>query len=119
MNTQAYDRSRAERLVPLLRSILREVRERQESIARLERLIEERQGAPGRDSEVHLMLVQLTEHNRGERDALRELSLLGCQLDDDYPMRVLIPGDAGEFAGGFSFDALSGSIETLPFANAH
>lgn len=118
MNTHVYDRSRAERLVPLLQSILRELRERQEAIAGLENLIEQRQRGTGRESNADLLLIQLTEHNQGERDALRELALLGCALDDDYPMRVLIPGDDGEFAGGFSFDAVSGALEELPVASA-
>lgn len=118
MTTHVYDRSRAERLVPLLQSILRELRERQQAIAGLERSIEERQRGTGRESNADLLLVQLAEHNQGERDALRELAHLGCVLDDDYPMRVLIPGDDGEFASGFCFDALSGALEELSVASA-
>ncbi|MBK7875031.1 MAG: DUF2203 family protein [Planctomycetes bacterium] len=113
MNTHNYDRSQAERLVPLLKAIARELQERSGHIDQLERELEtlrgdERSGPKGK------LLVRLVEHRRALNEAERELAALGCALDEDHPLRVLIPGDRGEFEGGFAFDAVRNSLEPLP-----
>jgi hypothetical protein len=112
MTKHLYDRSLAERLIPLLRSITREIRERTTAIERLDLLLD----APASAqllARQHELTARLVEHRRALRNAERELSGLGCILDEDHPLRVLIPGDDGEFDGGYAFDALSGSLESI------
>jgi hypothetical protein len=36
--------------------------------------------------------------------AIRELEKLGCALDADHPLRVLIPGSDGELENGYAWD---------------
>jgi hypothetical protein len=112
-NLTTYDRSRAERLVPLLASITREIQERQGELARLDRA---RQAVPpldktGREQRLELRIRELRQELRRSE---RELAVLGCTLDRQHPLRVLIPGGSG----GFAFDGLSGSFHALPAATA-
>ncbi len=113
MTMHNYDRSQAERLVPLLQAIIREIQERNGHIDQLE---QEHASMRGDDhaGPKGLLLVRLVEHRRALREAEQELSVLGCALDEDRPLRVLIPGDRGGFEGGFAFDALRNSLEALP-----
>jgi hypothetical protein len=91
--TKRFDREDAERLVPLLRSVGREIRERSEKIAELEALLGGTDLERGRRLESELAL------NRRElRRVERELAQLGCNLDADHPLRILIPGDGEQFA---------------------
>lgn len=108
-NRHTYDRSRAERLIPLLASITREIRERNGELDRLERA---READPsGWKSRLELRVRELHQELRRSE---REIALLGCMLDREHPLRVLIPGGAGRFEGGFAFDGLSGALEALP-----
>lgn len=112
MTKHLYDRRTAERLIPLLRSITREIRERTTAIDRIDLLLD----APASEvvlARQHELTARLVEHRRMLRNAERELAGLGCILDEDHPLRVLIPGDDGEFDGGYAFDALSGALESL------
>ncbi|MFO1008766.1 MAG: hypothetical protein U1F29_01735 [Planctomycetota bacterium] len=113
MNAHVYDRDQAERLVPLLQAIAREIRERN---AHIDLLDEELADLPGddRSGRKGLLLFELVEQRRALRQAERELTKLGCALDEDHPLRVLIPGGTGGFEGGFAFDALRNSLENLP-----
>src|SRR5262245_45552827 len=100
-----YDRSRAERLVPLLASITREIRERHAELARLERAQEmvPPRDKTGREQRLELRIRELHQELRRSE---RELAVLGCTLDREHPLRVLIPGGSGRFEGGFAFDGL-------------
>ena len=115
MNNHTYDRDLAERLIPFLRSVTREIRERSAKIDRLDRALESRER---RDpvAQRNLMQARMVEHRRALREAERELARLGCMLDDDHPLRVLIPGGSGSFEGGFAFDPERGGIEAIPVA---
>jgi hypothetical protein len=42
-----------------------------------------------------------------------ELEKLGCTLDMDHPMRVLIPGSDGYLEHGYQWDPAEGTLETL------
>ena len=44
------------------------------------------------------------------------MTRLGCRIDEDHPLRVLIPGVEAE--SGFAYDVLSGELEALPLQNA-
>ncbi len=104
MNQKSYDRTRASRLVPLLRSISREITERAQAV----RILEGRLRAMARSSSVKSdeqinTEAQLASERRELRLAIRELSRLGCTIDEEHPFRILIPGEDGELAHGFSW----------------
>jgi len=114
MKLHTYDRGRAERLVPLLRSILRELRERREAIRVLDQWLEREQAdGPTRAQRI----ADLAGHRRGELEAERELEGLGCALDGDHPLRVLIPGGNGRLESGFAFDPQRGALDAPPRAS--
>jgi hypothetical protein len=96
-----YDRDRATRLVPLLRSITREIRERTHAVEHLEaRLMSHRNsGWPGEPQ----VRAELACHRRELRRAREELARLGCALDESHPLRVLIPGRDGKLRSGFEW----------------
>lgn len=99
MQAQKYAVQDAERLMPLLRSIRRELRERNlrsaELEARLERLCEAK---PKREHQIRLVESELSLHRRELRRLERELGELGCKLDEDRPLRILIPSQEGQLA---------------------
>jgi hypothetical protein len=113
MNRHSYDPERASALLPLLRSITAEIRERSEAIDELElelqdlgdtRVERERRG----DVE-----AALSVERRELRVVRRELSHLGCALDQDHPLRVLIPGVDGALDHGFAWSPLDEKLESL------
>lgn len=101
----AYDRDRATRLVPLLRSITREIRDRTRRVDALRRELELMHGGE-RSRRYRDRQAELSIQLRGLRLASVELERLGCSLDRGRPLRVLIPGD-----GGASFAWRCGSTE--------
>ena len=101
-----YDREKAGQLVPLLRSITREILERTKAIEALEATFDavqmpmrSRRGA-ARDFRTQ---AEVANHRRELRRAKQELSRLGCALDSDHPLRILIPGEDGEMQGGYAW----------------
>ena len=96
---------RAERLVPILRSIASEIGERTRAIERLESALDSTT-TPQRETEMRTRALgaELAHQRRELRFAQRELARLGCTLDGDHPLRILIPGADGTFAGGYSWD---------------
>jgi hypothetical protein len=109
MTKRVYAEPQAEKLLPLLVSIGREVKNRLRAIDELEQKLEKlgpakRAGNP-RGAEV---VAQLATHKRELRSALKELERLGCDLDADHPLRILIPGLNGPMA-------FEGSLEKTQF----
>jgi hypothetical protein len=109
MTSKQLNRDDAERMMPLLRSIGREIRERTKAIAALE----ENGAAPSIHPNLHAMSdanvsaanvdvatveSQLSLHRRELRRCERELKELGCNLDADHPLRILIPSTDGALA---------------------
>ena len=100
---KTYDNRSADRLIPLLRVIQREIRERSDSV----RILENRLGtfsldqadSPGFQS----AQAELSNHLREIRLSKKELERIGCAVDDAQPNRVLIPGSDGELGAGFSW----------------
>jgi hypothetical protein len=82
--------------VPLLRSIAREIRERNQSIADLEarsaQLASDPQ--PSRD-ELRVVQRELALHVRELRRAEKELERLGWSLDPDHALRLLRANSGG------------------------
>ena len=96
---RAYEHTQAEALVPLLRAIHRELRDRALRVRFLSRRVPELEPGLERD----MLEAELSTHRRELRRANEELERLGCALDDDHPGRVLIPGWDGELEHGYSW----------------
>lgn len=95
MIRKIYDAGRAEALIPLLRSITDEIQEREEAIDRGTVRLQVGQSKLTADARQQLE-AELSVHKRELRLALVELERLGCALDLDHPLRVLIPGSTTE-----------------------
>lgn len=99
MKRPANDRRDAERIVPLLRSIGDEIRERSALIDMLEDRLAGF-SSTREDSRVEIANIEseLSLHRRELRRTERELNELGCGLDADHPLRILIPAKSGTYA---------------------
>ena len=113
MNRHSYDPERANALLPLLRSITAEIRERTETIDILESAL----GSLGKTRRTRELRgdaeAKLSIERRELHVARRELEHLGCALDEDHPMRVLIPGANGALDHGFAWSPLDEKLESL------
>lgn len=110
---RAYQYDDADRLIPLLRSVQREIRERADAIrrlkSRLDRFPRKLRGSPD-----HLALqAELASHMFETRLAKKELERLGCALDEAHPHRILIPGQSGELADGFTWSFGDNRVQAL------
>jgi hypothetical protein len=94
-----YDHDLATKLVPLLRSITREMRERTHAIEHLEaKLRDALRKPPGTDPDgLAQVQAELATQKRELRHTRKDLERLGCVLDESHPLRVLIPGNRGDF----------------------
>lgn len=81
-------------------------------IERLGRAIERAREDAGAKHAIRWEL-RLVEHRRALRWAERELEVLGCTIDEDHPLRILIPGSNGAFERGFAFDGSSGELRAI------
>lgn len=109
MNKRVYAEPQAEKLLPLLVSIGREVKNRIRAITELEEKLAHYSPAnPPRDEAGGELIAQLAIHKRELRLSLEELERLGCDLDADHPLRILIPGLNGPMA-------FEGSLEKTQF----
>lgn len=107
MYANKYTRERAEQLVPILRSIASEIDERTRTIERLEGIFEAPSSAsrPGKSSgDLRGLGARLANQKRELRLARQELGRFGCALDEDHPLRVLIPGEDGTLENGYAWD---------------
>ena len=98
---KAYERTQANRMIPLLASISREVRDRKRSIKRKERLLGRMRSAAAELCEVLGLQAELAGHKRELRHAEEELDRLGCALNDSPTRTVLIPGRNGALEDGY------------------
>lgn len=111
MNRHSYDPERASALLPLLRSITAEIRERSEAAEAIGQAIQDlgtSRRARLRRGELE---ADLSVQRRELRVARRELERLGCTLDQDHPLRVLIPGEDG--AHGFAWNPKDERLESF------
>ena len=98
MDKRTYDRESAERMTPLLRSITRELRERQRAIDLLQRDLSLAQREVTRHAEVPLLEAALAGQRRELRQVTKEVTRLGLALDAEHPLRILIPTADGAWA---------------------
>ena len=101
---KSYNYQGADELIPLLRSIQREVRERRDEILRLENTLRVFKRRASEHPRLTSIQAELMTHRRELRMSERELDRLGCALDGERPFRVLIPGDHGVMENGFAWD---------------
>jgi hypothetical protein len=97
MQNETQAQMDAERMLPLLRSIGQELLDRTRAIEALEAKLEAR--APARqvpDQDGAQLEAELALHRRELRSVERELSRLGCSLDADHPLRILVLGRPGK-----------------------
>ena|SRR5690349_5822133 len=99
MKNRIYALKDAERIVPLLRSIGREIQTRRRAADQIEGCLE---GTSPRSHEERVaasnLEAQLATHLRELRSAEKELERLGCRFDDQNPDRILIPSPNGHWA---------------------
>ncbi|MFQ5506638.1 MAG: DUF2203 family protein [Planctomycetota bacterium] len=91
--------AQAKSLLPLLRSISREIRERRSELDRVEKIREELVAASELSPEGFLMSLQdldamIRADRRGLEAALRELKSLGLEVPSIDPLIIYIPGQA-------------------------
>jgi len=113
-----YDEPRARALVPLLSAITHEIQEREQAIDRLEhRLValRRRNGSTVDGPDEWNVQAQLAAHRTERRRSQMELARLGCVLDEDHALRVLIPGTDGKFVHGYAWSPFDGVV-TVPTA---
>ena len=110
MNT-TYDRHDAQKLVPLLDAIFREVADRRHEIRLLEKQLVRAKRESAADEVLLTLRARLASHRRELRLARKEFERLGCQVDDHNPNRVLIAGPRGERS--FRWDAGDESVHRL------
>jgi hypothetical protein len=105
MKKQVYLEPEAEQILPLLVSIGRELKNRMRSIDEIEeKLAKSRPSTSANDEEKQKNVAELAVHKRELRKTLKELEQLGCKLDADHPLRILIPGLNGPMAFEGSLD---------------
>ena len=95
MKQNNKSREEAERLLPLLRAIGKELKERSTAIRALEARIADLARAPALHCrEISVLESELSLHRRELRGVEKEMSRLGCSVDEDNPGRILIAGSA-------------------------
>lgn len=107
---KAYDYARADRLVPLLRSVNGEIRDRKHAVRRLERQLAQ---LSSDEDEYFLVQAELANHRLEIRRAREELEQLGCVVDEANPLRVLIPGENGALEQGFAWEVGDAQVRAL------
>ena len=112
----ALDRNEAQKLVPLIDAIFREVAERRREVRLLEKQLNalKEAGVPDTMSEwdrAQDLRARLATQRRELRLARKEFERLGCQVDEHNPNRVLILGPNGRRA--FRWDAGDTSVQRL------
>jgi hypothetical protein len=110
---KVYDHVGAERLIPLLRSIQKELRERADAIRRLRVLLGSLSPAQRHAGEYFALQAELATHKLETRLALKEIRRLGCSIDESDPHRILIPGSSESAVEGWSWSFGEAGVRTL------
>ena len=95
MEPKTFERKEVERVMPLLRSIGRELQERNRAIESLEARLDFIQGSPraarAHTNELTALGAELSSQRRELRHISKEVRRLGFELEDGRPMRILVP----------------------------
>ncbi|MBI5435239.1 MAG: DUF2203 family protein [Planctomycetes bacterium] len=99
MRSRTYALKDAERLLPLLRAVRRELRDRTFEVARLEELREALlPSAVAHHADLSMLEAELSTQRRELRRAEKEVETLGCRVDQDRPLRIVVPSTDGDLA---------------------
>jgi hypothetical protein len=98
MEKRLFDRQAAERMTPLLRSITQELVDRRRAVEALEQELAAQRSLDERSDAVLLREAELATHRRELRQLEKEVERLGLELDEDHPLRILIPSSGGAWA---------------------
>ena len=99
MKRRTYALKEAERIVPLLRSIGKEIHGRRKAAEEIQKRLElVRRVARSENAVVRNLEAELATHLREIRASERELEHLGCRFDERHPFRILIPSSEGAWA---------------------
>lgn len=105
MKRRIYALKEAEKIVPLLRSIGKEIHVRRRATAELQKRLDLVRSLARTESAVLQNLeAQIATHLREIRSSEKELDHLGCRLDERHPLRILIPSSDGAWAFDGSLD---------------
>jgi hypothetical protein len=94
MKSRTYALQEAEKIVPLLRSIGREIKSRQRAADEMRKhlaSLRAQRRVDGDKPSADNLEAQIATHLRELRSAEKELERLGCRLDEEHPLRILIP----------------------------
>ena len=91
-----YDVRGANRLLPLLSSIGREIEERSVRLADLEAQIQRVQKNPKASEKARKLIAEAAVQRREIRHATEELQRFGCSVLGTDPVTIRIPGRADE-----------------------
>lgn len=92
-------------IIPLLRSISRELRERTEAIEALEERLEAFSSTRRiHEADVANIQAELMTQRRELRYAEQELERLGCSLDEKDGKRIVFQGQEGGFSFSWNLD---------------
>jgi len=95
MKQDIKSHAEAERLLPLLRAIGTEMKERSAAIQALEARIADLALKPAlHRREISVLESELSLHRRELRGVEKEMSRLGCTIDEANPNRILVAGSA-------------------------
>jgi len=104
--TKSYDYTGAESLIPLLRVMNREISERSEAIRNASIRIKQLRSDTSltireRRTQEGFLHAEIANDKREIRLANKELSKLGCLVDESDPSTVHIPGQDGALDNGY------------------
>ena len=86
-------------MVPLVRSIVRELQDRRRSVRILEHRLEAFASTRSvHDGDIRTLQAELAIHRRELRRCEKELAILGCTVDVENPQRIVGP-DSQELCG--------------------
>lgn len=101
MKPRTYVLKEAEKIVPLLKSIGREIKARRRVTDEMQKHLDSLTARPRADDSarsVEHLEAQIAIQRREMRNAESELERLGCRLDQEHPLRILIPSPNGDWA---------------------
>jgi uncharacterized coiled-coil protein SlyX len=89
---------RTKSMLPLIRSITREARDRTQAIRSLEAKLAELSSRPGEQTpQIRPVESELFSHRREIERVQKELARLGCSLDADHPERIVCSAEGNEW----------------------
>lgn len=102
---KTYERTDAEKLVPLLEVIVNEILDRSRTVRQLVKAASPpAEGTAPSTAELDRR-AEIASHRREIRLSIKELERLGCVVDEQDLSRVYIPGPSGQLDRGFSWQS--------------